>query len=137
MFFEKYKILCEQKGVSPSKASQEIGFSKGLVSCWNKNYRRGIDSKPGMRIAQKIAEYFGVSLDYLLECDELDPFREIENQHKAHQKLHDRTPIALIQDPVLTDRELLLVDAYRRHPELQALVDQALGLSDDNEDEKA
>ncbi len=137
MFFERYKMLCAQKGVSPSKASEEIGFSKGLVSRWHKSYKQGIDVKPGMEIAQMIAGYFGVSLDYLLGRDMLNPLLELGKKHQPQHILRDRTPIALIQDPVLTDRELLLVDAYRRHPELQALVDQALGLTDTDEDEKA
>ena len=137
MFFERYKMLCSQKGISPSKASQEIGFSKGLVSHWHKCYKQGIDVKPGMEIAQMIAEYFGVSFDYLLGRDMPDPLHELNKQHQLRHTLRDRTPIALIEDPVLTDRELLLIDAYRRHPELQALVDQALGLTDTDEDEKA
>ena len=137
MFFERYKLLCAHKGVTPSKASEEIGFSKGLVSHWHKNYKQGVDVKPGMEIAKMMAEYFNVSLDYLLGHNMTDPLLELGKQHTPTHTLRDRTPIALIQDPVLTDRELLLIDAYRRHPELQALVDQAMGLVDTNEDEKA
>ncbi len=137
MFFERYKMLCAQKGVSPSKASEEIGFSKGLVSHWHKSYKQGIDVKPGMEIAQRIAEYFGVSLDHLLGRDMPDPLQELGKKRRPQHTLRDRTPVALIDDPIFTDRELLLIDAYRRHPELQALVDQALGLTDENEDEKA
>lgn len=137
MFFERYKILCKKKGVSPSKASEEIGFSKGLVSHWNKCYKRGIDIKPGIKIAQQLAIYFNVSLDYLLGNNMPDPIQELNKKHATSHTLRDKTPIALIDDPVLTDRELLLIDAYRRHPELQALVDQALGLTDADQEKKA
>ena len=130
MFYERYKILCMHKGVSPSKASEQIGFSKGLVSHWRTNYQKGIDVKPGMGIAKRIAEYFDVSLDYLLGHNMPDPLQNLVNRPASRQTFHDASPITLIDDPVLTDRELLLIDAYRRHPELQALVDQALGLTD-------
>ncbi len=139
MFFEKFEFLCKQKGISPSKASKEIGFSKGSVSRWRKSYMQGVNLKPGIGTAQLIAQYFGVSLDYLLGSEMVNPLQELLNTRKPQHVLRDRTPIALAQNPVLTDRELLLVDAYRCHPELQALIDQALGIADpiEEEDEKA
>ncbi len=139
MFFERYKMLCAHKGISPSKASEEIGFSKGLVSHWHKNYKQGIDTTPGMEIAKMIAEYFEVSLDYLLGRNVSDPLQELGKERKTHHVLRDTTPITLLPKPTLTDREVLLIDAYRQHPELQALVDQALGIADPMkaEDEKA
>ena len=66
MFFDVFKKLCMEKGVSPTKASEEIGFSKGSVSYWRKKYNEGVDAKPDSYTAAKIADYFGVSVDYLL-----------------------------------------------------------------------
>ncbi len=137
MFFERYKILCAHKRISPSKASEEIGFSKALVSHWNTSYKKGIDVKPGIEIAKRIAEYFDVSLDYLLGYNTPDPLQELGKRESSPKVLRDTTPLSLSNDPVFTDRELLLIDAYRRHPELQALVDQALGLTEMSEDKKA
>ncbi|MBQ7037926.1 MAG: helix-turn-helix transcriptional regulator [Clostridia bacterium] len=139
MFYERYKLLCAHNGISPSKASEEIGFSKGLVSHWHKNYKQGIDTPPGMEIAKMIAEYFEVSLDYLLGHKVLDPLQEIANERKSGYVLRDSTPITLRPRPTLTDHEILLIDAYRQHPELQALVNQALGIPDpiEESDEKA
>ncbi len=135
MFFERYKMLCAHKGISPSKASEEIGFSKGLVSHWHKNFKQGIDTKPGMEIAKMIAEYFDVTLDYLLGHNILDPLQELGKEQRTPHTLHDRTPISLLPTPTLTDREVLLIDAYRQHPELQALVNQALGIAEPDEEE--
>lgn len=66
MFFDIFKRLCKEKGVTPTRASEEIGFSKGSVSYWRKKYNAGQDVKPDSYTAAKIADYFGVSLDYLL-----------------------------------------------------------------------
>lgn len=69
MFYDIFKQLCEEKGITPTKASAEIGFSKGSVSYWKKKYSEGTNAKPDSYTAAKIADYFGVSVDYLLECD--------------------------------------------------------------------
>lgn len=66
MFYDIYERLCREKGVTPTKASVEIGFSKGSVSYWKKKRKEGIDAKPDSYTAAKIADYFGVSVDYLL-----------------------------------------------------------------------
>ena len=42
------------------------GFNKGSVSVWKKKYEEGADIKPTTEILNKIAEYFDVSVDYLL-----------------------------------------------------------------------
>ena len=66
MFFAIFKKLCDERGISPTKASVEIGFSKGSVSYWKKQFLAGVDAKPDSNTAAKIADYFGVSVDYLL-----------------------------------------------------------------------
>ena len=66
MFFDIFKALCKEKGVSPTKASEEIGFSRGSVSYWRKQQKEGKEAKPDPYTAEKIADYFGVSIDYLL-----------------------------------------------------------------------
>lgn len=66
MFFEVFEKLCKERGITPTRASQEIGFSKGSVSYWRKNYNNGVDAKPDSKTAALIADFFGVSVDYLL-----------------------------------------------------------------------
>lgn len=66
MFYDIFKQLCDDRGLTPTKASAEIGFSKGSVSYWKKRYKQGEDAKPDSYTAAKIADYFGVSVDYLL-----------------------------------------------------------------------
>ncbi len=60
MFFEYYKQLCDQKGVSPSRAAEDIGLSRTSVVKWKNG------SVPSGATLKKIGEYFGVSADALL-----------------------------------------------------------------------
>lgn len=65
-FYERFKDLRRKKGISPARAGTEIGLNKGTVSAWK---QRG--TQPSGPTVQKIAEYFGVSTDYLLTGKEL------------------------------------------------------------------
>ena len=62
MFYEIYANLCKEKGKSPSRVALELGINKSTVSVWKSK-----GTTPQTEILQKIADYFGVSLDYLLE----------------------------------------------------------------------
>ncbi len=61
VFYDKYANLCKEKGISPSKAAEEIGINKASVTNWKK---RGYT--PRAEILHRIADYFGVTVDYLL-----------------------------------------------------------------------
>lgn len=66
MFYAVFKSLCDARGISPTRASEEIGFSRGSVSYWKKKFIEGVDAKPDSYTAEKIADFFGVSVDELL-----------------------------------------------------------------------
>jgi len=69
VFYDVYKNLCQEKGVSVTKAATEIGLSKSHPTAWKK---RGLT--PNGDTLNKIAEYFGVSVDRLLgNFGALDP----------------------------------------------------------------
>lgn len=61
MFWDNFVLLCDRTGKSPNAVAAEIGFkSTGTVTGWK-------DGKiPYERNLKKIAEYFGVTVDYLL-----------------------------------------------------------------------
>lgn len=60
MFFDRLKELCDAKGVSPYKACTDVGLNRAAVAKWKGG------SQPNGATAVKLAEYFGVSVDYLL-----------------------------------------------------------------------
>ena len=54
---ERVKELCKEKGISLNKLEQEIGVASGYLS--------KLDN-PGIRTIKLIADYFNVSVDYLI-----------------------------------------------------------------------
>lgn len=61
MFYDKYEFLCRAKGISLSKAADEIGFDRSSITKWkNKGFT------PRQELLVKIADYFSVTVDYLL-----------------------------------------------------------------------
>ena len=60
MFKENFVRLCAEKGVAPSVVCQQIGLSNAAFSAWDEK------SIPRKTTLIKIADYFGVTVDYLL-----------------------------------------------------------------------
>lgn len=61
MFYDRFRQLCENKGVSCNKAALEIGLSNATPTKWRKT-----GATPTGETLDRIAKYFGVSTDYLL-----------------------------------------------------------------------
>lgn len=64
--FDNFVRLCEQKGVKPSRALTEAGVPKSAYSYWRTEASSGNDAKPTNQNAVKLAQYFDVTVDYLL-----------------------------------------------------------------------
>ena len=79
MVYDKFCDLCSQKGVSPSKAAMDAGFSKSLISKWKSKQ----EIVPSSEVLQKIADYFGVSVDYLLGKEKQPADGELSDEEKA------------------------------------------------------
>lgn len=62
MFYDVFEKLCAEKGVKPGRAADEIGISRATVTNWKKN-----GYSPRRNILEKIAQYFSVSVDTLLD----------------------------------------------------------------------
>lgn len=60
MFYLNYVALCNASGKSPSAVAEELGLSRATVTHW------GDGSVPRQATLQKVANYFGVSVDDLL-----------------------------------------------------------------------
>lgn len=61
MFFDKFSSLCKEKGVSCSKAVENIGLNRTVVVKWKNG------SIPSGSTLTKLATYFDVPVDYLLD----------------------------------------------------------------------
>lgn len=122
MFYDRYAVLCKEKGISPSKAATEMGINKATVSVWKTK-----GTSPQIVQLEKIADYFDVSTDYLLG--------------KTSQKNHS-------EDDEVKDKELIVLarhmqkipekDRRRIMKNFQETIDvylDAMGIAkDDNHD---
>ena len=59
MILSKITQLCKEKGTTIAKLERETGISNGTIGRW------GISS-PTVEKLEKVADYFGVSVDWLL-----------------------------------------------------------------------
>lgn len=62
MFYDRFCELSKRKGKTPNMAVAEIGLSNSIATTWKK---RG--STPHGDTLLKIADYFGVSVDELID----------------------------------------------------------------------
>ena len=62
MFYDIYCDLCQKKGLTPSGAAAKIGFNRASITMW-----KNTGKAPKQDLLLRIAEYFDVSVDYLLE----------------------------------------------------------------------
>lgn len=62
------KQLCKQRGISIPKLEKELGFAHGSIYKWDTN-------DPGVDKVQRVAQRFGVTVDFLLSgYERCDPF---------------------------------------------------------------
>lgn len=82
--FEKIKMLAKNQGISLQKIAEDLGFST--------NYLYSLKNKkaPSAEHIAKIADYFGVSTDYLLGRS--------ENPNHASSDQIDKTPTINVED---------------------------------------
>lgn len=60
MFYDRFIKLCRAKGVKPTPLIVGMGLSSSNVSQWKKG------STPRPDVLQRIADYFGVSVEHFL-----------------------------------------------------------------------
>ena len=81
MFFDNFVRLCEQKGVKPSRALTEAGVPKSAYSYWRTEAGAGNDAKPTNQNAVKLAQYFDVTVDYLLTGNQKEnPPKQLQSE---------------------------------------------------------
>lgn len=72
MFYDRFAELCSGRNISANKAATDIGLSNSTVTKWKKT-----GAVPQTATLSKIAEYFNVSINYLLGETE-EPEEEIK-----------------------------------------------------------
>lgn len=65
-FYERLRLLRKEKGLTQKEAAAELGVSYRALQCYEYNQRC-----PDLKGLIAIANYFGVSLDYLVGQSEV------------------------------------------------------------------
>ena len=65
--YEVFEQLLQKYGVTPYKVAKESGVTQTALSNWKSGR-----STPTTKTLQKIADYFGVSIDYLMTGKDAD-----------------------------------------------------------------
>ncbi|MDU1488426.1 helix-turn-helix domain-containing protein [Ligilactobacillus animalis] len=119
ILYLKIKELADKKGVSLAQIERDLNFSNGIISSW-KNGRASQDKLAA------IADYFGVSTDYLLGRKENESSTENQENKDLKKFLEDNLDNGMtFGDGKVTeeDREKLEIALtqifYRYHDEFK------------------
>ena len=103
--FERIENLRHSRKISQGKLEKELGFSNGSISKWK-------NSMPTPERLQKVAEYFGVTVDYLMTGKDVK--KEVPltaKDQKDIEKILSQTKEQLMS------QEGLMFDGYPASPE--------------------
>ena len=90
-FYDRFLKLCVENGIKPCTMVESIGIKKTAASNW-----KARKTKPTSYNLQKIADYFGVTVEYL----------------KGEEQEIKNSP----EEPKLTEGEKMLLSLFRQIP---------------------
>ncbi len=108
-FYTIFEQLCNEENISPAQVRTDLGISQSTMASWKSR-----NLTPKAETIQKLADYFGVPVDYLLGVGQrvsaTDPNRRIykilRDKKWSLQKLSTETklPIEILRKFALGDR---------------------------------
>lgn len=112
---ERIKELCKKYGISMNQLETDLGFGKGYISKLGK-------STPNAIKIQQIADYFNVSMDYLMNGDD---------QKEEAKRYYTNDETAKVAQEIFENKELRMLFDVQKDMEpddLRALHNMALAL---------
>ena len=64
-FVNRLEMCCKEQGTTRTAWAKKIGFPEATIRNWIRN-----GNMPSVEIVYKFANYFGVTMEYLLNCPE-------------------------------------------------------------------
>ena len=111
MFYERLSILCLKKRIAVSSLVKSLGLSTSKVTAWKNG------TVPKGETLIKIADYFGVSVDYLLGRKESNSVSaEVTNNNGVIGHINAPTTIksTSLDNTSLSTQEIDLLRIYRQ-----------------------
>lgn len=99
--YENIHALCKERKITPGGLCGELGFRRSVLSDLKNGRKKSLDTTTLI----KIAEYFGVSVDYLLTGEETKNAPTPEDKRNIDEQ---KLKVAFFRgaDPTLTDEEI-------------------------------
>lgn len=97
MFWDVFIALCVKNNKKPNPVAKELGFGSSAVTYWKKG------TIPNDISLKKIADYFGVTVDYLLGKEQAPTPRPSENTLTLYGRDGSKT------DRTLTEEQYKLI----------------------------
>ena len=88
---DRIKSLCKEKGISVSKMERDCGFANGYISKLDK-------STPNTAKIQIIADYFGVSTEYLITGESPTGYYYDEETMQIAQEIYQNEDLHMLFD---------------------------------------
>lgn len=118
---ERIVELCKNQGISQSELERQVGIAKGSVTKWK-------NQEPKFSSLEKVAEFLGVSTDYLLYGKEADSYYLNNETKEIAQEIFDNKELRLLFD---ASRDATPEDLRTIHEMLLALKRKERGSSDE------
>lgn len=93
MYYENFQKLCEEKGVKPSTVSKETGISTATLTSWKQG-----KYTPKQDKLQKIADFFGVSLEVLMTGKDQNGYYFDQETAEVAQSLFENKELRILFD---------------------------------------
>lgn len=101
MFYEIFKKLCLDNGISEMQVAQDCGISKAAIATWRKG------TQPYNKTIKKLADYFNVSPSYLMGIES-----------KPHPQVYTE----------FSKEEEIIIQRYRQEVDMQKAVKKLLDI---------
>lgn len=105
MFWNNFIKICNEKNTTPTGVVKKLEIASGNVTRWKNG------SIPRDTTLKKIADYFNVTTEYLLSEDE-------------------KKPVSADELSSMSEKEKMVIRAYRIRPEMQPAIDRLLGIEE-------
>jgi len=120
MSYDVFKDLCKKKGVTPAEVSRATGVATSTLTEWKKG--RYV---PKADKLAKIADYFNVSVEYLMTGEAHDGYYVNPETAEVAQKIFENKELRLLFDAaqdaspedLLTVHQMLLALKRKERPE--------------------
>ncbi len=135
-FYERLEKLRKERGISQGKLEKALDFSNGSISKWK-------NSIPTAERIQKVADYFNVSVSYLMTGKEddnnqrhLDIILYLKNTGALNEHLSKESLIEIEQlaEEISDDKEFkeeqIIIETYRNNQSFKRFLQYYMRLSE-------